>query len=360
MRTVSVPLSTQSYEVRIGRGLLQCTGDAARELFPEGKSCAVVTDTNVAPLHGQSVMDSLRTAGFAPLLISVPAGEPSKSFVVLEQIVREMIRAGLDRGAFLVALGGGVVGDLAGFAAAIHFRGIPCIQLPTTVLAQVDSSVGGKTGINSPEGKNLIGAFHQPRLVLADTAVLETLPRHAFNEGFAEIIKHAAIRDAALFPLINAVADGAGDLDELIARNVAIKADIVAADEYERTGLRALLNFGHTIGHGIEACAGYGELLHGEAIALGMRAALHLSCRRSTLAESDAEMILAALRRFDLPLALPDSISTADVLEKLSRDKKFNRGAIRFVLLRQAGDAFVSGEVTLSDLTGAIEMLRRP
>ncbi len=358
MKTEHVALEAAPYDVKIGQGLLSLLGSEARALFPQGKACAVVTDSNVGPLYAEQAVRSLEAQGFQPTLITVPAGEPSKSFACLEEIVRTMIRAGLDRKAFLVALGGGVVGDLAGFAAAIHFRGIPYIQVPTTVLSQVDSSVGGKTGINSPEGKNLIGAFHQPRLVLADVDTLKTLTPRAWNEGFAEIIKHAAIRDAAMLSLISAVAAGHGDLSELIARNVAIKARIVEADEFETKGLRALLNFGHTIGHGIESCAGYGELLHGEAIALGMKAALALSVQKSTLTAAGAAKVQELLDLFALPSQLPGSISTEAVLEKMSRDKKFSQGAIRFVLLRDVGDAFVSNDVSLDEIRAATEALR--
>lgn len=358
MIRVPIALGAASYEVLIGNGLLSSLGTEARQLFPAARACAVVSDTTVAPLYAESVLQSLKDQGFQPTLIVVPAGEPSKSFAQLETIVREMIRAGLDRKAFLVALGGGVIGDLAGFAAAIHFRGIPYLQVPTTVLAQVDSSVGGKTGINAPEGKNLIGSFHQPRLVIADVDTLASLPRRAWNEGFAEIIKHAAIQDAEMLPLIREIAVGQGDLAQLIARNVAIKGRIVAEDEFETKDLRALLNFGHTIGHAIEACAGYGELLHGEAIALGMKAALQISCTHAGLSQSAAHEIEALLAAFELPLQLPDSIATADILQKLSRDKKFDQGRIRFVLLSALGQAHVSHAVQPEDLAAAIEALR--
>ena len=234
----------------------------------------------------------------------------------------------------------------------------PLPACPTTVLAQVDSSVGGKTGINTAEGKNLIGAFHQPKLVLADVDTLGTLPRRAWNEGFAEIIKHAAIQDATMLPLIREVAVGKGKLSELIARNVAIKGRIVAADEFETKGLRALLNFGHTIGHAIESCAGYGELLHGEAIALGMKAALHLSCKHTGLTSAAAGEINDLIAMFHLPTHLPATMTDAAILEKLSRDKKFEQGQIRFVLLDSIGSAHLSDVVTRQDLHEAIDHLR--
>lgn len=361
MPVVPVPLPHSPYEVRIAPGLLASAGAEARALFPDCRACALVTDSRVGPLHSEPVARSLKEHGIEPLIITVPAGEPSKCFAEVEAISRQMIRAGLGRQAFLVALGGGVIGDLAGFAASIFFRGIPCLQIPTTVVSLVDSSVGGKTGINTPEGKNLIGAFHQPRLVLADPAVLDTLPEREFNEGFAEIIKHAAIRDAAMLPDIREAATAPrGSLSLLIARNVAIKAAIVTEDEFETKGLRALLNFGHTLGHAIEACAGYGELFHGEAISLGMRAALFLSERLTGLSPTESGQILDLMRLFKLPLVLPEAITDDAIFEKMGRDKKFEQGAIRFVLLSKLGEAHVSKNVTAADITDAISHLRQP
>lgn len=361
MTAVSVPLPHAPYEVKIAPGLLAAAGSEARALFPDCRACALVTDSKVGPLYAETVARSLRENGIEPTVITIPAGELSKSFAEIESISRQMIRAGLGRQAFLIALGGGVIGDLAGFAASIFFRGIPCLQIPTTVVSLVDSSVGGKTGINTPEGKNLIGAFHQPKLVLADPEMLNSLPEREFNEGFAEIIKHAAIRDAAMLPEIAAAATALRDsLSPLIARNVAIKAAIVTEDEFETKGLRALLNFGHTIGHAIEASAGYGELFHGEAISLGIRAALFLSERHAGLTSAESVEILKLLQLFKLPLTLPASISDDTILEKMGRDKKFDQGAIRFVLLRKLGEAFVSRTITGQDITDAIALLRTP
>lgn len=360
MITVPVSLGENSYEVRIGDALLAAVGENAREVFPKAKRCAIVTDSTVGPLYGEAVCASLRAAGFTPHLITVPAGEPSKSFAALETVTRSMIAAGLDRKAVLVALGGGVIGDLAGFAASVFFRGIPYIQIPTTIVSVVDSSIGGKTGINTPEGKNLVGTFHQPRRVLIDPLTLGSLPTREYNEGFAEIIKHAAIRDSAMLPDIAraSVSERHDGIAPLIARNVAIKAAIVSEDEFETKGLRALLNFGHTIGHAIEASAGYGELLHGEAISLGIRAALYLSEKQAGLSSGDSNALLTLLAAFRLPLLLPENIPTAQIMEKLGRDKKFDQGAIRFVLLRGIGDAFVSDEVTRRDIVEAVETLR--
>ena len=363
MTEVPVHLSERSYAVLVGSDLMDRVGEQVRRVLPEARVCAVVTDSTVGPLYGERVLTSLRRSGFEPVLITVAAGEPSKSMVCVEDVCRHMIRAGMDRTSFLVALGGGVVGDLAGFAASIFFRGIPYVQIPTTVVSVVDSSVGGKTGVNTPEGKNLLGCFHQPRLVLADVDTLSTLPRREYNEGFAEIIKHAAIRDEAMMELIERLAGAeVGGRTEalvaLVARNVAIKAAIVAADEHETAGLRALLNFGHTIGHGIEASAGYGQLLHGEAISLGIVAALRISEEVAGLDAGASEKVIALLRRYELPLRLPTSITTADVMAKLSRDKKFMAGAVRFVVLRALGDAVVSRDVTMARMEAAVDGLR--
>lgn len=363
MTEVPVHLSERSYAVLVGSDLMDRVGEQVRRVLPEARVCAVVTDSTVGPLYGERVLTSLRRSGFEPVLITVAAGEPSKSMVCVEDVCRHMIRAGMDRTSFLVALGGGVVGDLAGFAASIFFRGIPYVQIPTTVVSVVDSSVGGKTGVNTPEGKNLLGCFHQPRLVLADVDTLSTLPRREYNEGFAEIIKHAAIRDEAMMESIERLAGAevggrTAALVALVARNVAIKAAIVAADEHETAGLRALLNFGHTIGHGIEASAGYGQLLHGEAISLGIVAALRISEEVAGLDAGASEKVIALLRRYELPLRLPASITTADVMAKLSRDKKFMAGAVRFVVLRALGDAVVSRDVTMARMEAAVDGLR--
>jgi 3-dehydroquinate synthase len=355
--SVRVDLGARSYDVLIGYGLLSRTGSYAAELLGR-KKCVIVTDSNVGPLYAETVRQSLWEAGIATTVITVNAGENSKCMSVVEDVCRQMLRAGLDRKAFLVALGGGVIGDLAGFAASIFLRGIPFIQIPTTVLSQVDSSVGGKTGVNTPEGKNLLGTFSQPALVLADVSTLSSLPSREYAEGFAEIIKHAAIRDPLMFESIQEVAEGSGDLAELVRRNVAIKARIVEEDEHELTGTRALLNFGHTIGHAVEASAGYGELLHGEAIALGMVAAASLSCQISGLPPVARGKIVNLIKRFNMPTRLPDGMGVETILGHMKHDKKFSEGKIRFVLLRTLGDAFVSKDVTEENIVSAIKGLR--
>jgi 3-dehydroquinate synthase len=357
MPIVQVDLAERSYPVIVGRGLLAETASILAEHGLSANRIAVISDETVASHHASALLATFGEN--RPTLHTVPAGEASKSISHVEAICREMIRAGHDRRSLIIALGGGVVGDLAGFVASIFYRGIPFIQIPTTIVSQVDSSVGGKTGVNVAEGKNLLGAFHQPKLVIVDPETLRTLPAREFHEGFAEAIKHAAIRDADMLADLLAIDPEKRDVPaDLLARNIAIKARIVEADEYETKDIRALLNFGHTIGHGIEASLPYGEMLHGEAIALGIRAALFISEKHSGLPQSDSEKVLEVLRHFHLPLTLPESIKTSTVMEKLTRDKKFRSGKIRFVTLSAIGQAHVIESVTTADLESAIEHLR--
>ncbi len=353
--SVEVALAANAYDVWIGDGVLSGCGARVAGLFA-GRSVALVTDSNVGPIYGEPVRESLEAAGFAVTLVTVAAGEQSKRFECVEAICDAMIAAGLDRGTLLVALGGGVVGDLAGFAAAVYFRGIPFVQMPTSVMAQVDSSVGGKTGINARGGKNLVGAFHQPLTVLADPGALLSLPDREFREGFAEVIKHAVIADADMLGELDP--NRRGGLDELIARNVRIKAGVVVADERERTGERALLNFGHTVGHAVEQAAGYGRFLHGEAIAIGLHAALRLSVDHAGLTEAACERVVAKLSAFGLPTRVPADLSVDAILEAMGRDKKFEAGAIRFVLTERLGSAFVSDAVTGEDVRRVVTELR--
>ena len=340
-------------------GLLFNAGQLIASAGLSGRKAAIISDETVASFHSAALISSLEAAGFSPTLHLVPAGEVSKSLGQSEKLCREMTQAGHDRKSFVIALGGGVVGDLAGFIAAIFYRGIPFVQIPTTIVAQVDSSIGGKTGVNISEGKNLVGAFHQPALVIVDPETLRTLPAREFNEGFAEAIKHAAIRDAAMVEELAALNPASRDVPaDLIARNIAIKARVVEEDEHELKDIRALLNFGHTIGHGIEAAVPYGEMLHGEAISLGIRAALYLSEKHAGLSRDDSRKILDLLARYDLPLILPASIPTEIVMEKLARDKKFSAGAIRFVVLDAIGSAKVIKTIATGDILEAIEHLR--
>lgn len=358
-RPVFVNLGPRSYLVQVGTDLLKTLGEEVAKKLPDRTKCAVVTDSNVGPLYAETVLASLRAVGRDPYLITVPAGEASKSLSCSEEVLGEMVKAGLDRKSFVVALGGGVIGDLAGFCAAVYQRGIPYVQVPTTVLSQVDSSVGGKTGVNLPHAKNMVGCFHQPAHVIADLDTLRSLPKREFNEGFAEIIKHAAIRDATMFDAIKNVAAGKGDLVGLIRRNISIKAAIVEADEFETIGTRALLNFGHTLGHAIEAAAGYGRLLHGEAISLGLRAAAWLSAQIADLTAEDYERIVALLQLFELPTRLPDDLNIEEIMNIARMDKKYENGKIRFVLLKKPGDAYVSKDVLEGHLKQALDELRK-
>ena len=360
MPTVRVDLGKRSYEVLVETGLLESAGGKISNLGL-GKMAAVITDGNVSQYHSGTLIKGLKEVGITSSLHIVEAGEASKSMSQVEALCSELAAVGHDRRSYVIALGGGVVGDLAGFVASVFYRGIPFVQIPTTIVAQVDSSVGGKTGVNLSQGKNLLGAFHQPALVIVDPKVLATLPDREYREGFAEVIKHAAIRDAAMVTELGKLDPNSREVPaELIARNIAIKARIVEEDEHETVGVRALLNLGHTIGHGIEAAVPYGIMLHGEAISLGLRAALYLSEKRADLSKEDSDAVLSLLKMFRLPLVLDEAISTKRVMEKLSRDKKFEAGTIRFVLLEKLGHAFVSEDVTESDLREAIEYLRSP
>jgi 3-dehydroquinate synthase len=355
LERVFVPLRGRQYESIVEYQILPRTGELVRKVLPPSQ-CAVITDSQVAPLYADVVRESLDRAGFKPTVITVPAGEESKSMARVEALCDQMIEAGLDRSAFVAALGGGVIGDLAGFVASIYYRGIPYVQIPTTVVAQVDSAIGGKTGVNARKGKNLIGSFHQPVHVITDPAVLATLPAREFNEGIAEIVKHGVIRDAAMLDDLPQMLDS--DPVGVIARNQQIKAQFVSEDEFEKFGLRTLLNFGHTIGHAIENAAGYGRYLHGEAVSLGISAALDLSVEKAGLPVEQAEKVRVVLDAFDLPLQLAQDISSEALLNALRKDKKFEAGSIRFVLTRSLGSAFVSKEVTEADVRRIIENLK--
>jgi 3-dehydroquinate synthase len=351
---VIVRAGEQSYDVLVGSRLLEQTGMFVSQKL-KGPSCAIVSDANVAALFADRVSASLANAGFRPTLITVPAGEKSKTMMEAEAICARMTEAGLDRSSFVVALGGGMVGDLAGFVAAIYHRGIPCVQIPTTLLAQVDSSIGGKTAVNTAAGKNLIGAWHQPALVISDVDTLETLPPREFRQGFAEMIKHAVTRDAEMFGMLQHFSRG--DLPALIRRNIEIKAAIVEADERETTGERALLNFGHTIGHAIERAGNYGDFLHGEAVSLGMAAACEISVRKAGLSETDRERIVRTLEAFDLPTRLPAEFPREKITAAILFDKKFARGEVRFVVVPAIGSARLATDVTMADIEAVVKLL---
>ena len=352
-RSITVELGERSYPIFIGGGLLGGGFDLSAHV--RGPDCLVVTNETVEPLYLDALSANL--AGKQLRAISLPDGEAYKTLETVEDILDTLVENGANRDTTVVALGGGVVGDIAGFAAACYMRGVDFIQVPTTLLAQVDSSVGGKTGVNHASGKNLIGAFHQPRAVLIDTDTLKTLPDRELKAGLAEVIKYGAIVDADFFAWIedNLEALIARDADALAAairRSCELKAGIVAEDERE-SGRRALLNFGHTFGHAIEHCQGYGEWLHGEAVAAGMVMAAQLSASDAALARRIARL----LERAGLP-SRPPAIAANDLLAAMSLDKKVQGKQLRFVLLRSLGDAFVTSDYDTARLETVLEEAR--
>ena len=341
MHAVSVQLGSRSYAIKIAPGLLQRLGRECARLKP-GTRCAIITDTNAGKHFAKTVFNSLACAGFTPTLIVVPAGETAKSLKSVQSCYDQLAAQRLERKSFIVALGGGVVGDLAGFVAATYLRGIAFVQVPTTLLAQVDSSVGGKVGVNLKSGKNLVGAFYQPRLVVCDLDTLKTLPKREFRAGLAEVIKYGIISDAKLFAqlerdLPKIVKRDFQILSRIIARCCEIKAEIVAEDETE-SGARAILNFGHTIGHAIENSSGYGKFLHGEAISIGQIAAAKLSQKILGLPKREVERIENLFRRAGLPVQINLNAAQRNKLFAAMRlDKKVSGGEVKFVLARRIG-----------------------
>jgi 3-dehydroquinate synthase len=343
--------------VVVGECLLKQLGVRVRQHLPR-KTCAIISDNNVAGLFARRVRKSLKSAGFLPTLITIPAGEKSKTLEQVGAICAQMIAAGLDRQSFVIGLGGGVIGDISGFVAAIYHRGVPHVQVPTTLLAMVDSSIGGKTGVNTRDGKNLIGAFHHPSLVIDDVDVLRTLPRREFNQGFAEIIKHAVIADAKMFRTLQSCkASDALALQRLVRCNIKIKAAIVAKDERDETGQRALLNFGHTVGHAIERAGDYRAFLHGEALSLGMIAACAISIKKARLPPDQRDAVVDLLQRFKLPTRLPPKFPREKILNALKFDKKFQGGKVRFVVTPRIGTAHLTDDVTFDDIRKAVKQL---
>lgn len=337
---VRVSLAERSYEIEIGRGLLATAGPwILRRL--KATHAVVVTDDRVGPVHGSPVVASLRDAGVRVSVATVPAGESSKSIAVLDRLWQELLSAGTDRKSLVVAVGGGVIGDLAGFVAASFARGLPFFQIPTTLLADVDSSVGGKVGINLPTAKNMVGAFWQPRGVLIDTAALDTLPAREYRAGLAEVVKYGVILDPEFFAYLEArgpaiLAREPDVVRHLVARSCRLKADVVEQDEREETGLRAVLNYGHTFCHAIETVAGYGEYLHGEAVSIGMVCAARLA---QLLGRIDTELVerqTRLLEALELPIAAR-SLPVEALLAAMQRDKKVEHGTLRFVLPTRLG-----------------------
>ena len=363
--TVHVPLGDRAYDVRIGAGLIARAGTEIAPLLARPR-VVIVTDENVAALHLEPLKAALSGEGIAHDALILPAGEATKSWPHLTRCVEWLLERKVERRDVVLALGGGVIGDLVGFAAAILRRGVRFVQLPTSLLAQVDSSVGGKTGINSAQGKNLIGAFHQPSLVLADISVLETLNARDFLAGYGEVVKYGMLGDADFFAWLEANApalrDDPGLRQKAVAHSVAMKAGIVTRDETEQ-GERALLNLGHTFGHALEQATGYSDrLLHGEGVAIGCALAFDLSARMGLCSQEDPSRVLEHLRAMGMPARLSDIVGTlpddATLIALMGQDKKVVDGQLRFVLARGIGDAFVSDAVQTGPLAQVLKDAR--
>jgi len=353
---LTVDLDDRSYAIHVGKGVL---AEAGRLIAPlVSRRAVLVTNPIVAEHHLTTLRGALAAAGIESDVVLVPDGEAHKDWNTLYALHTRLLELGAERSTALVALGGGVVGDLAGFAAATYQRGMPLVQVPTTLLAQVDSAVGGKTAVNHPLGKNMIGAFYQPRAVLSDTGVLRTLADREYRAGIAEVIKYGAIRDVALFEWLEANVEALVDRDadavtHAVVESCRIKAEIVAADEHE-SGERALLNFGHTFGHAIETAAGYGTWLHGEAVAAGMVLAARLSGLACGLQEAEADRLVALVHRAGLP-ANPPRLAIAEWLGAMARDKKVEGGAMRFVVLERLGRGLLRDDIASEHVVAALK-----
>ncbi|MFO1477941.1 MAG: 3-dehydroquinate synthase [Verrucomicrobiota bacterium] len=361
MRIVNVSLGSRSYSIHIGPGLLSGLGAHCAALGL-GSRCVILTDRNVGPLYADKVRRQLGTAGFKTDILTVPAGETAKSLAVVQKCYDRLAALRLERKSFVVALGGGVVGDLAGFVAATYLRGIPFVQVPTTLLAQVDSSVGGKTGVNLRAGKNLVGAFYQPRLVVCDLDTFRTLPEREYRAGLAEVIKYGIIDDKQLFArlerdLPRLLRREPAILTSVVARCCEIKADVVGEDETE-SGRRAILNFGHTIGHALEAISKYGKYLHGEAISPGQVAAAELSARLAGLPKSEVVRIRTLFTQAGLPTSVKLTAAQRSALFRaMALDKKVSAGAIQFVLVPELGRASWGHRVPNHQIERALETI---
>jgi len=368
MTTVRVDLGKRSYDIKIGRGLIESAGAEIASVLP-GARLAVIADEKVAGLHLDAFSTSLASAGLEHTILTVPSGESSKCFREFERLCDEVLAARLERGDAIVALGGGVTGDLAGFVASATRRGMSFVQVPTTLLSQVDSSVGGKTGINSRHGKNLIGAFFQPVLVLADTAVLDTLTPRDFRAGYAEVAKYGLLGDAEFFAWLEdnwtAVFAGGPERDEAVARSCQAKADIVAADELE-AGRRALLNLGHTFGHALEAAVSYEteRLVHGEGVSIGMMLAHEFSERLGLVGADTVARVHAHLTDVGLPVRIqeiPGQLPRVDTfMDIIAQDKKVSRGNLTFILTRGIGEAFIEKGVDPDAVTDFLKEKLEP
>ncbi len=361
MKTLTVALGDRSYPIRVGAGALDALPEALSRLEAKG-SVAVCTDSNVGPLYAQRVNELIADAGLRPVTCVMHAGEANKRLARIDEFCGQFLAEGLDRSSIVVALGGGVVGDVAGFAAACYMRGVRFVQIPTTIVAQVDSSVGGKTGVNHPLGKNTIGAFHQPSEVIIDLTLLDTLPDRELKAGLAEVIKHGVIADEALFAYMETHRDAilSKDLEALIypiERSCEIKAEVVAADEREQ-GLRANLNYGHTFGHGIEAVSDYTRFLHGEAVALGMHAAGALAQELGLVDTAFVERQQACIEAYGLPTSWSE-LPVDATLEAMRRDKKARAGTLKFIVADRMGHVTHRTDITEEQARAALSALCR-
>tara|TARA_B100000886_G_scaffold101529_1_gene67443 strand:- start:893 stop:2017 length:1125 start_codon:yes stop_codon:yes gene_type:complete len=359
-----INLKENSYDIIIEHGLLACLGTLISNTFVKPKTF-IVTDNNISVHWLKQTIESLSAQGISPKVLEVPVGESTKSFINLEKIIDQLLESKVDRDSLLIALGGGVIGDLAGFAGAVTLRGIKVIQVPTTLLSQVDSSVGGKTGINVRQGKNLVGSFYQPSLVAIDTQVLETLPPRQLFAGYAEVVKYGLIKDCSFFDWLELNGKKVLEGDKLaqqfaIFTSCRIKAEIVEADEKEQD-LRAILNFGHTFGHALEAEAGYdGNLLHGEAVSIGMVMAIELSKNLGYLSGQDAGRAIKYIRNIGLPTNIKSikgstSWNPDGLMQHMQHDKKVSNGQLRFVLLKGIGEAYLTADVEKKEVYSIIE-----
>jgi 3-dehydroquinate synthase len=357
MPTVHVNLGPRSYDIEIGSGNLRETAKFC-DAEADDAHAVIITDANVDDLYTEPVADSLVEFGAEVDILSVEAGEQSKAPEVASELWEQMLDQGADRKSVVVALGGGVVGDLAGFVAATFARGLRFVQVPTTLLAQVDSSVGGKVGVNLPGGKNMVGAFWQPRGVVVDVDVLGTLPEREYRAGLAEVVKYGVIQDAEFFALLEANVEPINLRDHavltrIIERCCRLKADVVEQDELEESGLRAILNYGHTFGHAFEAATGYEELLHGEGVAIGMMCAARLAQRIGRVDAAFVQRQRSLLEAFSLPLAVPE-VAPDELVELMYRDKKVDRGKLRFVLPSRIGHVDCVSEIATGDIVAAL------
>ena len=359
-----INLKENSYDIIIEHGLLSELGALISKKFGKPKTF-IVTDSNIAVHWLKQTIESLSAQGMSPKVLEVPVGESTKSFINLEKIIDQLLESKVDRDSVLVALGGGVIGDLAGFAGAVTLRGIKVIQVPTTLLSQVDSSVGGKTGVNVRQGKNLVGSFHQPSLVAIDTQVLQTLPSRQLFAGYAEVLKYGLIKDRSFFDWLELNGKKVLEGDKLaqqfaIFTSCRIKAEIVEADEKEKN-LRAILNFGHTFGHALEAEAGYdGNLLHGEAVSIGMVLAIELSKSLGYLSGQDAGRAVEYIRNIGLPTNINSIEGSTSwhpdgIIQHMQHDKKVSNGQLRFVLIKSIGEAYLTADVERNDIYRVIE-----